>query len=100
MIGVCGHGVKPDDAPSREAGSGWRHLVGGNGREYYWPLRKAVKRSAAVSPGQDQIGRMFDADEAQKGLVSTSRMNAAPLSQDSRASSAEGSTASSPTRTR
>jgi hypothetical protein len=61
MIGVCGHGVKPDDAPSREAGSGWRHLVGGNGREYYWPFRKAVKRSAAASPGRGQIGRMFDA---------------------------------------
>ena len=44
MIGVCGHGVKPDDAPGRDAGSCWRHLVGGNGREYYWPVRKAVKR--------------------------------------------------------
>jgi hypothetical protein len=60
MIGVCGHGVKPDDAPGRDAGSGWRHLVGGNGREYYWPFGKAVKRSAAVSPGRCQIGRMFE----------------------------------------
>src|SRR5215207_9227453 len=89
MIGVCGHGVKPDDAPSRDADSCWRHLVGGNGREYYWPFEIPVKRPLPAP----EIAR-------QNGLVSTSRMNAAPLSQDSSASSADGSTDSGPTRTR
>jgi len=44
MIGVCGHGVKPGDAPDRVSGPRLAPPRRRHGREYYWRVEKTVKR--------------------------------------------------------
>ena len=73
MMGLWPRGVKPAPVRAESLDPSLRRLVGGNGGEYYW--RSGGLSNASRNP--------------QIGLVSTSRMKAAPLSQASSASSAE-----------
>ena len=89
MMGLSGRGVKPDDpVPERLAIRSSGLLAEAARRRILRDAPGGVKRRPDAALEHDQIG-----------LLSTSRMKAAPASHDSSASSAPAGTPSGPTST-
>jgi hypothetical protein len=117
MMGLCRHGVKlggpPDRVPIREvdaSGEATRLRMVATVRRAVKPLAYPFPSSVGSAPTCSHIlahslgerKGFWDGcsilNVPQIGLVSTSRMNAAPLTQESSASSAEAEIPSGPTR--